>query len=150
MSSSPQIRNRTRMFARVLGPYLLIAAVTLVARPSYASALVRGFEANTVWPWITGAFVLPMGLVVIALHPYWRGAAAATISTLGWMTVFKGVALMTFPRTYLLTGQDAVGAAPWWQISVIIMVLVGLYLTIVGWIPNRRTAESGTAAADAL
>ena len=31
--------------------------------PSYVQTLVRTFGDDTVWPWVTGAFVLPMGLV---------------------------------------------------------------------------------------
>ena len=31
MSSSPQIQARTGLFARILGPYLIVAALTMVA-----------------------------------------------------------------------------------------------------------------------
>ena len=139
------IEYRTRMFARVLGPYLFIAAATLVTRPGYTNNLLHVFDGNSVWPWVTGAFVLPMGLVVVALHPYWHGLAAATVSTLGWLTVLKGVALMTFPVTYLSMGQDAVTATPWWEVSVVIMALVGLYLSIVGWAPTHRLVNPNSA-----
>lgn len=40
-----------------------------------------------------------MGLIVIILHPYWRGAAAITVSLLGWFTAIKGLALMAMPET---------------------------------------------------
>jgi hypothetical protein len=141
-----QVQHRTRMFARVLGPYLVIASATLVIRPGYVDTLMHAFDTNSVWPWITGAFVLPMGLVVVVLHPYWRGLAAAVVSVLGWMTVLKGAALMTFPQSYLSMGQNALAAAPWWETSVVITGLAGLYLTVVGLDPNRRSAESTTTA----
>jgi hypothetical protein len=150
MSTSPQIQDRTRVFARVLGPYLFIAAATLLVRPSYAGTLLRAFDENSAWPWITGAFVLPMGLVVVVLHPYWRGPAAATISVLGWLTVLKGVALMTFPQRYLSFGQGAVSAAPWWQASVFVMALLGLYLIAVGWGRDRRETQSPTPPTHAV
>lgn len=148
MSTPHPIEYRTRMFARVLGPYLLIASVTLVARPTYVKNLLHAFDGSSVWPWITGAFVLPMGLVVVALHPYWRGFAAAAVSVLGWMTVAKGIALMTFPQSYLSMGQDAVAGTPWWIISVATMALVGLYLTVVGWAPTHQSVTVATARAD--
>ena len=150
MSTPRQTQHRTRMFARVLGPYLVIAAATLVIRPAYVDTLMHAFDTNSVWPWITGAFVLPMGLVVVALHPYWRGLAAATVSALGWMTVLKGVALMTFPQSYLSMGQNAVAASPWWETSVVITGLAGLYLTVVGWAPNRQAAASAKTTGDAI
>lgn len=149
MSTPHLIEYRTRMFARVLGPYLFIASATLVARPTYVKSLMHAFDGSSVWPWITGAFVLPMGLVVVALHPYWRGFAAAAVSVLGWMTVAKGIALMTFPHSYLSMGQDAFAGEPWWSVSVVIMALIGLYLTVIGWAPNHRSAASAKTTADA-
>ena len=55
MSSSPQIQARTGLFARVLGPYLIVAALTMVARASDMRTLLAQFDADSVWPWITGA-----------------------------------------------------------------------------------------------
>lgn len=142
------IAHRTRMFARVLGPYLVVAAASLVTRADYVKTLLHTFGDDSVWPWVTGAFVLPMGLVVVTLHPYWRGAAAATVSVLGWLTVLKGAALMMFPAAYLATGHDVLAAAPWWQAVVIVTGLAGLYLTAVGWSPDRRSAPSVAVSAD--
>lgn len=89
-----------------------------------------------------------MGLVVVTLHPYWRGAAAATVSVLGWLTVLKGVALMTFPGAYLTTGQDVLAGAPWWQAGVIVTGLAGPYLTVIGWSPDRRSTPSLTVPSE--
>ena len=146
MISSPQIQARTGLFARVLGPYLLVAALTMVARASYMRTMLAQFDADSVWSWVSGAFILPMGLVVIVLHPYWRGAAATIVSLLGWMTIAKGIALMTFPHAYLSMGNNAVGVAPWWQVGSVITALVGLYLTVIGWIPGASRPIARSAA----
>ncbi|SKK66993.1 Uncharacterised protein [Mycobacteroides abscessus subsp. massiliense] len=55
------------MFARILGPYLLIAALTVVGRPAHMRTLLSAFtDTNaSVWTWVLGAFVLPMGLASI-------------------------------------------------------------------------------------
>ena len=150
MKSPRPVQYRTRMFVKVLGPYVLVAAASLVPRPGYTKALLQAFDANSVWPWIAGAFVLPMGLAIVVLHPYWRGLAAASVSVLGWLTVLKGAALMTFPQTYLSMGQDALAGAPWWEASLVVMGLAGLYLTVIGWAPNRQRAEPAEGASDAL
>jgi hypothetical protein len=142
MSITPQIEPRTRLFARVLGPYLLVAALTMISRTAYMRSMIDAFTADAVWPWVAGAFVLPMGLVVIALHPYWRGPAAAIVSLLGWLTVFKGIGLMVFPQVYLPMGHTVLNATPWWQIVSVFVALVGLYLTYVGWVPARSHTTS--------
>jgi hypothetical protein len=50
MSITPQIQSRTRLFARVLGPYLVIAALTMVGRTAYMRTMIDAFAADTVWP----------------------------------------------------------------------------------------------------
>ena len=142
MSATPQIQPRTRLFARVLGPYLVIVALTMIGRSHFIPTMIEAFSADTVWSWVAGAFVLPMGLVVIALHPYWRGPAATIVSLLGCLTVVKGIALMAFPQRYLSVGHTAVSATPWWQASSAVVVVIGLYLTYIGWIAHRADPHS--------
>jgi hypothetical protein len=56
MSSPPESQHNTLMFARVLGPFLVISCVAAVVRASDMRVLVADFAANPVWPWVTGAF----------------------------------------------------------------------------------------------
>ncbi|BBY08242.1 hypothetical protein MNVI_35600 [Mycobacterium noviomagense] len=138
------------MFAREIGPFLVIVTATAVARTSEMRALLSEFGANFVWPWVTGAFVLLIGLVVVALHPYWRGAAAVIVSVLGWLTVLKGLFLMAFPRTFILVAVRALDATMWWWTAFVVMGLIGLYLTYVGWTlaASRPTSQATRSAPD--
>ncbi|MGB8389984.1 hypothetical protein [Mycobacterium sp.] len=151
MTTSPQTEARTRIFARVLGPYLVIVTATAIARGSQIRTLVSGFDTNSMWPWITGAFVLPIGLIVVALHQYWRGAAAIMVSVLGWLTTLKGLFLMAIPETYVSAANSALGAIGWWRAGMVIVGLVGLYLTYVGWAPApHRAAPQAAGSAQNL
>jgi hypothetical protein len=132
------------MFARVLGPYLVIITCAALARASHLRTLLRDFGSSSVWPWVTGAFVLLGGLTVVALHQYWRGTAAVIVSLIGWLTTLKGVALVAFPRPYISAGESAVDGT-WWWIVMVIVALAGLYLTYVGWIPERGVQPPKTA-----
>jgi hypothetical protein len=127
------------MFARVLGPYLVAVTATALARTSDMRTLVSEFDAHPIWPWITGAFVLLSGLVIVALHPYWRGAAAIIVSALGWMTTLKGLFLLAIPHPYMSFASSALDAIAWWRTGFAVMAVVGLYLTFVGWAPVRIT-----------
>ena len=150
MSTSPQAEARTRMFARVLGPYLVIATTTAIAHASQMRTLVSGFEANSMWAWTSGAFVLPMGLVVVVLHQYWRGAAAIIVSGLGWLTTLKGLLLMAIPEPYISVVNSAVGAIGWWRAGMVVVGLVGVYLTYVGWVPapTRPVPQGASSTQD--
>jgi hypothetical protein len=148
MNSSQQAEARTRMFARVLGPYLVIVTATAMARADQMRTLASEFGANSVWPYVTGAFVLLSGLIVVALHQYWRGAPAIIVSVLGWMTTAKGFFLMAFPLSYISAVNTAVDARNWWLASFAVIALVGLYLTYVGWIaaPSQPVSDATTSS----
>ncbi|ORW90386.1 hypothetical protein AWC27_10995 [Mycobacterium szulgai] len=141
-----QQQLRTRMFARVLGPFFVIAAATTVARPDMRT-LLSDFEASTAWPWITGTFMLLAALVIVALHQYWHGAAAITVSVVGWLLVLRAVFLMTFPRAFMSATNAAFELTPLWVGVEIAVGVVGLWLTFVGWRPepNQPVARAETS-----
>ncbi|WP_156660925.1 hypothetical protein [Mycobacterium sp. 852002-51163_SCH5372311] len=140
------------MFARVLGPFVGILGIAVVARASEMRALVSDFESNSASVWVTGALVLLIGLVVIALHPYWRGAAAIMVSLLGWMIALRGLVLLAFPAFFVKAADATIGLAPLWIGVSIGLAVVGLYLTYVGWRPTPRhpKASAETSTTDEL
>ncbi len=145
MNASEQSQAKTRMFARVLGPFLVIVDVTAVARASHMRTLLSEFTANSVWAWVAGAFILLGGLVIIAGHPYWRGAAAIIVSLLGWLIALRGLFLLAFPDTFVSLANSMIGAEAWWLAVCVVFALVGVYLTYVGWAPARNRTASHAA-----
>lgn len=143
MSVSDSQQLRTRMFARVLGPFFVIVAAATVTR-SDMRTLLSDFEASSAWPWVTGAFLLLASLVIVALHQYWRGAAAITVSVLGWVLAARAVLLLAFPHAFMAAANAAIGRTALWTSVAIFIGLVGLYLTYVGWGP--APSQSATQA----
>ena len=133
MNVSQQSQTRTRMFSRVLGPFLVIVDVTAIARASDMQKLLSQFEANSLWTWVTGAFILVFGLIIVAAHQYWRGAAAIIVSVLGWLVTLRGLLLLVFPKAFVSVANTMIGAQAWWVALCTAAALVGLYLTYVGW-----------------
>jgi hypothetical protein len=133
MSSSQEPQHSTRMFARVLGPFLVISCVTAVVRAPDMRALVTDFGANPVWPWVTGAFMLVGGLIIVALHQCWRGAAAVVVSVMGWLLALRGLFLLAFPTAFMSMANSVLEAGALWRTVCVCFALIGLYLAYVGW-----------------
>lgn len=150
MSSSAKSADTTRRFARVLGPFFTIVSVTVVTRTPDMRQLLAEFGASAIWPWVTGAFVLLGGVIVVALHPHWRGAAAVIVSLLGWMMVLRGILLLAFPDTFLSIAEHSIGAEPLWRTVFGAFAVIGLYLVYVGWIarPDGPTAQAASSTAE--
>jgi hypothetical protein len=146
MNVSQQSEIRTRIFSRVLGPFLVIVDVTAIARASDMQNLLSQFEANSLWTFVTGAFILVFGLIIVAGHQYWRGAAAIIVSVLGWLVTLRGLLLLAFPKVFVSVANSMIGAQVWWVALCIAAALVGLYLTYVGWapVPSRPTSQAAS------
>jgi hypothetical protein len=132
--SSPQ-SQATRLFARVLGPYLVISMALHAARSSDMQALLSGYESNAVLPWVVGTFALLFGLFVLGLQQEWRNAAAIIIGVLGVTTLLEGIVLMGFPDLYMSFARSFSGSISF-LVSAVVVGAIGLYLTYVGWRPG--------------
>ncbi|MEN4399178.1 hypothetical protein ACNQR7_25960 [Mycolicibacterium senegalense] len=147
--STPEARRRTRAFARVLGPYVAVATLIIAIRLPDLAGLLGGLFDNAVLPWMLGAAMLMMGLIVIAFHQYWYSVTAALISLFGWFVALRGFAMMAIPSA-IDTGAHATisspGALSAARIFFLLLTAMGLWLTYVGW-RRERTPEESTVAA---
>jgi hypothetical protein len=134
MPATSEAAARTRAFARVIGPFMVIVAGIITVRaPSMATELVAFFE-NPALVWVTGSMMLLGGLLIIAHHQYWSSLAAILISLFGWFVALRGLALLVAPQLYARGGTAALNIMPIVQIGFGVLVLIGLWLTFVGWI----------------
>jgi hypothetical protein len=133
------------MFSRALGPFLVIADATAIARAPDMQSLLAQFEANSLWTWVAGGFVLVLGLFVVAAHQCWRGAAAIIVSSLGWLITLRGLLLLAFPTSFVSVAHNMIGAQGWWVALCVVFALVGLYLTYVGWVQRPGSPRSQAA-----
>ena len=84
MPATPEAKARTRAFARVIGPFLVIVPGIVMVRAPDTGAALTDFFANAALAWITGGLLLFSGLLIIAHHQYWSSLAATLISLFGW------------------------------------------------------------------
>jgi vacuolar-type H+-ATPase subunit I/STV1 len=140
---SEQSQIRTRMFARVLGPFFTIVPITVAVRGSHMRTLFTEFQANSMWPWLFGTILLMSGLVVIAYHQYWRSPAAVIVSAVGWFLAIRGVLLLSVPQAYDAAGNAiySSGATVLIRVLFVCLASAGLYLTYVGWKPESTSGS---------
>lgn len=136
---------RTRIFARVLGPFFAIVPATIAVRGENMRTLLDEFGSNPMWPWLFGAILLLFGTLIIAFHQFWRGVAPVLVSLLGWFLFIRGVLLLTVPQRVTQAGEALTSRGAYIGVRVFFLGLacVGLYLTYVGWIAKPRPRPGG-------
>jgi hypothetical protein len=133
---TPESQSRTRAFARVLGPWLVIVPGIIAVRAPDMGALASEFFDSPLFVWFSGALLLFGGLLIIAFHQYWSSAAAVLISLFGWVLAIRGLVLMAAPALY---ERAVVIADAIWLVRLMfgVLVVIGFYLTYVGWVAKR-------------
>lgn len=139
MQSNATSQGRTRAFARVIGPCIVIEASVIVLRAPTMGVYATTFFDSPALVWVTGSLLLFGGVAIIAFHQYWRGLAAALISLLGWFLAARGIALLAAPRLYA-EAADAITSPTLIRLIFVLPLLIGLWLTYTGWL--TRAAPS--------
>jgi len=124
---------RTRAFARVIGPFLVVIPGILVVRAPNLGTILTAFFQNEALVWMMGSLLFFCGLLIIAFHQYWSSPAAVMISLFGWFLALRGLVLLTVPQLILQGGTASMNMVPAVRIGFSVLVAVGLWLTYAGW-----------------
>ncbi len=133
MPATQESRARTRAFARVIGPWLVLVPGVIVLRASEMDALASEFFKSGLFEWFAGALLLFGGLLIIAFHQVWSNVAAVLISLFGWILALRGLVLMAAPELYERAAMS-LDATPLVRLLFGVLLAMGLYLTYVGWL----------------
>ena len=117
--------------AKVLGSYLVIVCVVLLTKRKALSGLIKELTNSTAVLVVSGAFTLLLGLLVVVSHNIWVMDWPVIITILGWLTIAKGVLRLFMPEKVKPMAQKFAG--PWLIVWVLFILIVGVYLTYVGF-----------------
>ena len=136
----PHIRTRT--LARVAGPYFLVMAATLLVRADTLALVFPAFMRDGPLVLVIGAFTLIVGLAVIAAHHHFTTPAAIAISLMGFAAALKGAMLMLAPDLGVTMTVAFVRLPAFALLTAAPLLLLGAWLTFVGWGPDRSGKPS--------
>ncbi|MBI5582588.1 MAG: hypothetical protein HY892_02070 [Deltaproteobacteria bacterium] len=142
MPAPTESQARTRAFARVIGPYLVIVTGILVVRAPNLGPILSALFQNEALVWMMGALLFFCGLLIIAFHQYWSSPAAVMISLFGWFLAIRGIILLAFPQLIQRGGVASLHLVPAVRIGFSLLVLIGLWLTYIGWFTKPPAAKS--------
>ena len=133
MSATPESQARTRAFARIIGPWLVIVPGLIAVHAVDMGVFAADFFKSDLFVWFAGALMLFAGLLIIAFHQYWSSLAAVLVSLFGWILALRGVLLLAALGLY--ERVRTVLIAPSLIRSIFgVLLVIGLYLTYVGWL----------------
>jgi hypothetical protein len=128
----------TVLVARVVGPVLLLRALSILRDREHFVAMVRGLERETTT--VSFSFfpiALLMGcLGLAAVHSDTSSLAAILVHALAWGGILKGSALILFPATMAAKARVVVHAG-FLNVVLLVCFAVGGYFTWFGYLAQR-------------
>lgn len=128
----------TRFCARVIGPLMLIIGAIVIVRFNELTLLMPAILQDGPLAFVTGIFTLICGCVLVAAHHHWNSATAIVISLIGLLTLVRGVTLMLAPAYLTDLALQFVNAGPGVIAAGAMAILIGLWLSVVGWFAKPR------------
>ena len=117
--------------AKILGLYLVIVPLAVLVNRKHLPRLVEEFSTNLGLNILASIFALVLGLLLVISHNVWTADWRVIITILGWLTLAKGVVRLFFLEQ--VQKLSRISLKPWWAVVLVLFLLVGLYLSYVGF-----------------
>lgn len=122
------------MLARIIGPLLVITALSMVTNRSGYRAIMEEFAGSPLAIYFTGVLALTLGLLIVEFHNVWVWGWPAIITLLGWGSVVKGALRILFPGLTQSTTVKFIENETLFIAGIGFILLVGAWLSYAGWI----------------
>jgi hypothetical protein len=124
----------TRYLARLLGLWSLVAAGAMLVNRSGTIAVLNGFFADPALMWISGVFMLLVGLAIVLSHNRWSGGAVtAIVSLYGWIVLVKGLLFLCLPPAAQAEFYRALHFETYFYAYLVVALVLGAYLNYGGF-----------------
>lgn len=126
--------NATRFCARVAGPFLILLSITVFLRYETLPMLLPSLMQDAPLVLITGIWTLMIGIIFFTAHHHFSSAPAIVLTILAIMLIVRGALLMVFPEPLITMAAYMTQAPLVMLIATAVALLLGLWLSFVGWI----------------
>jgi hypothetical protein len=134
--------QRTIFLSRLIGLYLILVALFMVTHKQASVEMVTAVIHSPPALFVSGLIGALSGLAIILGHHVWSGGALPVIVTLiGWTALIKGLLLLFLPpdaASTVFLGE--LHYERFFHIYVAILILLGIYLTSMGWLGRKRAS----------
>jgi hypothetical protein len=124
----------TRICARIAGPFLLFTALAIFSRYESLPMVLPAFAQNEQLLLVTGAFTTITGLTMLAFHHHFSSPPAAVLSVIAILITVRGLSLCAAPEFVIGVALEVAHAPVVMLIVTAICILLGGWLSYVGWV----------------
>jgi hypothetical protein len=121
------------LIAKLIGPILLVAAITMLADAKGLQAMAREFLKDRALIYVTGVLAMLGGLAIANNHNIWIADWPVLITLFGWAMVIGGAVRMALPSAVRSIGGAMMENPTTIRVAGAAWALVGAFLTYQGY-----------------
>jgi hypothetical protein len=131
----------TKFLAKLLGLWIVVAVCGMVANRGATITTLNQFFADPPLMWITGIFILLVGLAIVLGHNRWSGGAlAVTVTLSGWIALIKGLLFLLLPPPAQAQLYAALHFEQYFYGYFVISLVLGGYLIYGGFTASYKSS----------
>ncbi|MGH1350684.1 MAG: hypothetical protein ACRBBN_07745 [Methyloligellaceae bacterium] len=119
--------------AKLIGPVLFVLGLLITLNPAAVKRIAQEFIESEALIFLSGILTLPTGIAIALTHNIWEPDWRLIITIFGWLCILAGVARLTLTRTLKNIGQIMLQKTPMIFIPGVLFVILGGYLSCVGY-----------------
>jgi hypothetical protein len=124
----------TNYLAKLLGLWAVVAVGAMVANRDATIAVIGALFADPALMWITGIFMLLIGLAIVLIHNRWSGSTPIVVVTIiGWLVLLKGLTFVCLPPLLQSSFYQVLHFDRYFYGYLILPLAFGLYLIYAGF-----------------
>jgi hypothetical protein len=120
--------------AKLIGPFFLIVAVSLLVNQAQFRTIADEFMRSPALVFLTGLMILPVGLAIVLTHNVWTVDWRVLITLLGWVTLVSGAVRLAVPQRALSIGRKLYAKPNVLYVSAAIWLVIGAVLCFFGYL----------------
>ena len=120
--------------AKLLGPIILLMAISMVWRPDALLALSRQFLTDKPLIFVSGILAALAGLLIVNVHNFWFWGWPVIITFFGWALLIGGAVRVLAPDFVNQVGSRMLEKSGLIRWIGLVWVLLGVYLSYEGYL----------------
>lgn len=126
--------DTSHMLARIFGIILIVLYSGVLLNQQLYKDIWEDVLKRPIILIFSGFINLLLGLLVVQSHSIWTFDWRGLVTLLGWLLIVSGVLRLLFPEHVLRFSRQLMERYPMFlRYSAIVFLLIGVYLTIMGF-----------------
>ena len=114
----------------------LAVGIGILINPDFYKKLFEDFVEDTTALYFGGIAALVIGYLILAFHNTWTKDFSVIITIVGWIALLKGILILVRPKIMIALTKAMVSKGNFLKIEAIVIIIIGLALSYLGFCPK--------------